>query len=161
ILFLTLASSALSKETYQSCSLVKGNLACWGSNDYGQLGVGDYDFRSRPANVHLSAQSVSVGSRHTCAVGKNGKIYCWGENYSLDPKFEGPKLRPLPTEIETGNLTFSSVSAGSGYTCAITTGGKIYCWGANDHGQLGVGDYKNRPEPTEIIGDHPLFTSVS
>ena len=30
-----------------------------------------------------------------------------------------------------------SVSAGQSHTCAITTNHALYCWGLNDHGQLG------------------------
>src|SRR5439155_17046564 len=38
-----------------------------------------------------------------------------------------------------GGLTFSSLSAGWGPTCALTANGTAYCWGDNSDGDLGVG----------------------
>jgi alpha-tubulin suppressor-like RCC1 family protein len=36
-------------------------------------------------------------------------------------------------------LSFTNVSAGDGFTCAINSDGKAYCWGGNADGRLGVG----------------------
>jgi alpha-tubulin suppressor-like RCC1 family protein len=34
-------------------------------------------------------------------------------------------------------VKFSAVTLGSGFTCALSTTGGIYCWGNNDMGTLG------------------------
>jgi alpha-tubulin suppressor-like RCC1 family protein len=43
---------------------------------------------------------------------------------------------PEPSDV-TGSFEFVSITAFSGHTCAIEAGGGVYCWGANDFGQLG------------------------
>jgi alpha-tubulin suppressor-like RCC1 family protein len=35
--------------------------------------------------------------------------------------------------------SWAQVAAGQSYTCAIDTAGGLYCWGANDDGQLANG----------------------
>jgi alpha-tubulin suppressor-like RCC1 family protein len=37
----------------------------------------------------------------------------------------------------TGNLIFASLAAGATHTCGLTAAGQTFCWGLNDHGQLG------------------------
>jgi hypothetical protein len=37
-----------------------------------------------------------------------------------------------------GGLTFNSISAGNGHVCGVATDASVWCWGNNDHGQLGV-----------------------
>jgi alpha-tubulin suppressor-like RCC1 family protein len=44
-----------------------------------------------------------------------------------------PTPRPIP------NVMFAALSAGDGFTCGSTAMGAAYCWGANDHGELGDG----------------------
>lgn len=45
------------------------------------------------------------------------------------------------------------VSTGNNHTCALDTEGKAYCWGLNEHGEIGDGTTVNRPTPTHIGGD--------
>ena len=51
-------------------------------------------------------------------------------------------------------LVWESVSGGYMYSCAVTTGGGAYCWGNNEHGQLGDGTTTDRYEPRVVMGDH-------
>ncbi len=50
-----------------------------------------------------------------------------------------------------GGLTFQSISAGSWYTCGLTTTGAAYCWGYNYHGQLGDGSNTGSLVPIRVI----------
>jgi alpha-tubulin suppressor-like RCC1 family protein len=52
------------------------------------------------------------------------------------------------------------VSAGSDYTCGVTTGGAAYCWGYNGFGQLGDGTGTDRLTPVAVFGGL-TFAAVS
>jgi alpha-tubulin suppressor-like RCC1 family protein len=57
----------------------------------------------------------------------------------------------IPTEITYFKDTaIKQIACGQLYTIVLTHSGKIYGWGQNYDGQLGLGDQKNRKNPTEI-----------
>ena len=60
-----------------------------------------------------------------------------------------PRRRAAPTR---GGVNAAEVSAGGRHTCAVTTGGEVECWGANDWGQLGSGTPTARSEPRRVRG---------
>ena len=67
-----------------TCGVSTYNLAyCWGSNGLGQLGsvTGGAD-RLSPTRVAggLRFKAVHAGLSHTCAVGTDGRAWCWGNN---------------------------------------------------------------------------------
>lgn len=39
-----------------------------------------------------------------------------------------------------------------GFAMAVTEDGRVYSWGANNHGQLGLGDTRDRNSPEIIAG---------
>ncbi len=48
---------------------------------------------------------------------------------------------------------WSRVSVGAQHVCAIKTNGTLWCWGANNTGQLGVGDTTGRKLATQVGTD--------
>ncbi|PRP79060.1 putative E3 ubiquitin-protein ligase HERC4-like isoform 2 [Planoprotostelium fungivorum] len=42
------------------------------------------------------------------------------------------------------------ISCGDNHTVAVTNMGKVYTWGANQHGQLGLRDKESRPKPHQV-----------
>jgi alpha-tubulin suppressor-like RCC1 family protein len=110
----------------------------------------------------LSFWQVSAGANHTCGITSDRRLYCWGANYNGQvgdgtSGAENSRSRPVPVG---GALRFRQVSAGRGYTCAVTTDNLVYCWGWNDFGQLGDGTKSfPRPTPAPVAGGH-RFRSV-
>jgi alpha-tubulin suppressor-like RCC1 family protein len=51
-----------------------------------------------------------------------------------------------------GSLRFADISAGSLYSCGVTTTGAGYCWGYNKLGGLGDGTTKSAFEPRAVAG---------
>jgi len=52
------------------------------------------------------------------------------------------------------------VSAGSGFSCALRRDGTAFCWGSNDHGELGSGARADSPSPLPV-STSLRFASVS
>ena len=51
-----------------------------------------------------------------------------------------------------GTTCAAAVAAGASHTCALRTDGTVWCWGANESGELGDGTTTDRGSPTEISG---------
>lgn len=104
---------------------------------------------------------VTAGQDHTCALTTDGLVYCWGSNQDgqlglgLTDKLPHPK--PL---LVDSKLRFTLVTAGYRHTCALTTDGAAYCWGANDSGQLGNGSLQPSASPIPVSGKL-FFESLS
>jgi alpha-tubulin suppressor-like RCC1 family protein len=46
----------------------------------------------------------------------------------------------------------ASVSAGDGYSSAVTTAGAVKCWGYNGFGALGDGTTTSSTTPVDVVG---------
>lgn len=142
---------------------------CWGSNDLGQLGDNSLDESVTPVAVDTTGvlkdkeiMSISAGNAHACVLDSEGKAYCWGDNGAGDKIYGqlGAKTSttqsPTPIAVDTAgplkDKTIISVVAGGFHTCAIASDDKAYCWGYNDHGQIGDGTTTNSVIPIEVLG---------
>ena len=61
-------------------------------------------------------------------------------------------MLPRPrTARDRSNLGMTVQQASTGYhTCAVRSGGDLWCWGNNEHGELGDGTTGAEPQPLEI-----------
>ena len=95
-------------------------------------------------------KGVSLGHSHTCAIKKNGGLYCWGDN-GFGELGEGTNTNrntPPPGPV----LTYvKEVSVGGYHTCVVKTDGGLYCWGENSDGQLGDGTNTDKNTPQQIF----------
>lgn len=48
--------------------------------------------------------------------------------------------------------TLTEVAASQGHACALTSGGRVLCWGVNYAGEVGDGSTERRPTPIEVLG---------
>lgn len=133
-----------------TCALkADGTVWCWGVNTAGELGNGTTVAQSTlPVQVHLSGAAVAVtaGTAQACAVLVGGHVQCWGGN-ALGQLGDGSytsRSSPVTVSFQTrffGLQPLSNVidiSAGDRHTCALIVNGTLFCWGANDSGQLGA-----------------------
>jgi len=64
-----------------SCALTSaGDVACWGSNELGQVGHDDAFLVGDVAVVLDAATELAAGLSRTCALRRDGSAWCWGEN---------------------------------------------------------------------------------
>ena len=62
-----------------------------------------------------------------------------------------PETAPEPRVVRV-EYDWALVAAGDSHTCGVTANGRAYCWGENDHGQLGSGRRRQGGEPMEVDG---------
>lgn len=121
-----------------------GNIACWGENKYGQLGLGDnleskqnigdeaQEMGKNLQRVDLgnakTAKAITLGDRHTCALLNDDAIKCWGDN-SFGQLGQGNtstignkanQMGDALPAIELGdNFAVTELMSGGFHTCAI------------------------------------------
>src|SRR3989454_3312249 len=149
--------ASISVGANQSCGVTTSHAAyCWGINDNGELGNGTTSPSpaQRPVNGALSFTSISAGFGHTCGVTTDHAVYCWGANDSGQVG-NGTRARSTTPALVSGSgttLLFASVAAGDRFTCGLTTGNAVYCWGDNQGGQLGNGTTVSSSTPVLVAG---------
>lgn len=137
-----------------------GEVWCWGSNYYGQLGdnrmrhedcraggVGErIDCSPVPVQVRVgpaaflqdATQIASDGGYGTCALRESGEVWCWGFE-PIERERGGERQKRFVAErIED----FGGVTQVTGWepTCVLQESGDVVCYGINGAGELGVGD---------------------
>lgn len=130
----------VSMEDETSCArLGDGRVMCWGNNDIGMAGIGNYDsplFVPRPVVGITTATRIAVGHRSACASLADGTGRCWGSNFGNGL---GNALGATPTPNAVVGLDTILDIASTGFSrCARLEGGTVRCWGTNYGGVLGI-----------------------
>jgi alpha-tubulin suppressor-like RCC1 family protein len=145
----------ISAGTDHVCAILdNGDVSCWGSNSYGQLGTGDTTNYNTPTltdgfGVGRTAIAISSGGQHSCVILDNGSVSCWGYgDYGQLGDGMDELYRSSPSLISSLGIgrTAVAISAGNLHTCAILDNGSVSCWGATE--QIGNGDWLDRNTPT-------------
>jgi alpha-tubulin suppressor-like RCC1 family protein len=118
----------------------------WGSNSYGQLGLGSTTTMSTATQVTdltgYSTIQVSCALGHCLVLMKDGTVWSWGANEHAqlgDGTTTTAKTLRKPYKI-MGILSIKksvAVCAATYHSMALSSDGQIYSWGDNTYGQLG------------------------
>jgi len=98
--------------------------------------------------------SLATGGGHACAIIHGGDVYCWGHNQMEQCGIPGPDTDIIGSAYLLSILPDNAemVAAGQSHTCATMEAGGAYCWGANDKGQLGLGNTDSNPAKGTVTG---------
>src|SRR5262245_61938694 len=165
---------AISAGGFHTCALLDdGSVKCWGSNSFGQLGLGDTAARGDaptemgdilpPVELGTGRTAIGVvtGNGHTCAVLDGGDLKCWGGGAAGqlgygDVDNRGDALGEMDEDLPLVNLGAArrvvGLASGRAHVCALLDDGTVRCWGGNPDGRLGLGDTVQRGDGPGEMG---------
>ncbi|HEX3510354.1 MAG TPA: hypothetical protein VHT27_04560 [Solirubrobacteraceae bacterium] len=166
-------ATAIAANAHYTCAvLATGGVDCWGYNEYGQLGDGTAtgpetcvanwycDTAPAPVKGITNAVEIATGPSHACAELSGGGVDCWGvsgfgelgDGSSTGPETcAGEHCSTVPVAV-TGMTSATAISAGTYHSCAVVSAGGVDCWGANEYGSLGDGEFTG---PESCFGGGP------
>lgn len=136
---------------------------CWGENGNGQLGNNSTTDSSTPVSTSLTGSSaggtytsfMAAGLDFTCAKDNSGALKCWGGNANgqMANGLSADVLVPtaIPNNGSFTNSGISTIVAGGQTACAVDSALIVWCWGANNAGQVGDNTLVNKNRPTRIL----------
>ena len=110
----------------------------------------------------LRVHQLVTESEFSCAVTDNGEVYCWGQDHGpsfLSASVYGNHLRAQHIS-ELHNIIQVSVSY-YGHACALERTGRVWCWGFNYDGSLGVDSQEVRVERPRLVSGIAGVTHVA
>lgn len=125
----------------------------WGENQDYQLGTNGPSYRANPATVVglSNVASVAAGQRHGLALRSDGSVWAWGRGANGRLGNGATSNRSTPVQATAAGFSNAiAIAAGHAHSMAITADGSVWVWGDNASGQLGLGDYGERHNPTRI-----------
>lgn len=115
---------------------------CRGTNANGRLGgTSTANESTVPILVagNHSWATLAAGGRHTCGVDTQGGLWCWGDNaHGQLGSGSGSNEAHAPVQVLGSGRTYSNVTAGFEFNCALDFNGTPWCFGTNTNGQLGA-----------------------
>uniref|UniRef100_A0A4W5QEH0 RCC1-like domain-containing protein n=1 Tax=Hucho hucho TaxID=62062 RepID=A0A4W5QEH0_9TELE len=140
-----------------------GKLFMFGSNNWGQLGLGSKTMVNKPTCVKaLKSEKVRLaacGRNHTIVYTSRGNVYSTGGNNEGQLGLGDCEER---TAFQLVDFFFSShgpikmLAAGSNTSAALTESGMLFMWGDNTEGQIGLGKESSALTPQEVTVGRPV-----
>ena len=151
------------------CALTEeGKVKCWGSNQVGQLGLGDNKARTNDdqlgeelpyLNFGTSERVIRIaaGGSMGCALFESGRMKCWGAG-SLGFTAVNNSVGTAPNDLNEKapflnfgtRMKVTDLSVAQAHACVTFENGQLKCWGQNPFGALGIG---KTDSPGEKDGD--------
>jgi hypothetical protein len=147
---------AVSTGRHHTCAILDdATVSCWGWNDRGQLGDGTTTEQPSATEVTIDrdAIAISTGDRHSCTILDNGSAMCWGYNMFGQLGTGNTADTSIPEYVDFTNrvLNIVGIVGGTHHSCAVLSDGSLYCWGANNEGQLGDGSTTSTNSPNAAV----------
>uniref|UniRef100_F7HQ01 X-linked retinitis pigmentosa GTPase regulator n=1 Tax=Callithrix jacchus TaxID=9483 RepID=F7HQ01_CALJA len=145
-------------------AVVTGNnkLYVFGSNNWGQLGLGSKSAVSKPTCVKaLKPEKVKLaacGRNHTLVSTEGGNVYATGGNDEGQLGLGDTEERTTFHRVSffTSQHKIKQLSAGSNTSAALTEDGRLFMWGDNSEGQIGLPNILNACVPHQVTIGKPV-----
>jgi len=127
------------------CVTFAGVVFAMGDNHLGQLGVVIKQSTASPLRIKtlegIFVEKVACGL-HSAALSERGELYLWGSG--TFGRFSTPcKVATLPVALQ-------EIALAQGFGLGLDVNRKLWSWGSNANGQLGLGDFQSRATPTPV-----------
>jgi len=127
-----------------------GELWAWGSNEFGQLGLGDTTDHQQPQKSpfvrklfkNCAIRQIAAGGFHSLALTDSGQVWSWGKGaegvLGMGEDDNHNKAFPRPVGGSLSRQSVVAIACGYRHTLCLTDIGRIYGFGCNTTGQLGL-----------------------
>jgi alpha-tubulin suppressor-like RCC1 family protein len=152
--------TAIANGGYHCLALTStGQIMAWGDGGFGQLGDGKTTSVDSPVRVRLpklpagvKIVAIGAGSQHSVALTSAGEVLAWGRGDFGQLGDASTKKRDLPVRVHIpASDHVTAISAGGGFSLALTSSGQELSWGHNQVGQLGDGSLRNSDVPVPVL----------
>jgi len=158
------SSRSASGQAHSVLLTAAGDVYTFGTSACGALGQGPNVQQCAPVMLRLGAEvkirQVAVGARHSMFISDAGAIYTAGDNChgqlghgTRDPAGNwSPKFMDVPKLVpgDLGQQRVRLVAAGDDHNLAVVEDGRLFAWGANSNGQLGIGRVDDQAVPVPV-----------
>jgi alpha-tubulin suppressor-like RCC1 family protein len=142
--------SAIAASGGYSCVIAgSGGVACWGLGDGADVA---WPSPQGLDNVGPGVTQLGMGGNHSCYLVAGGAS-CRGDNQEGglgNGSTTASVLAPVPVSGLGSGV--AAVAAGAYHSCALTTDGRVQCWGRNLEGELGNGSTTESLVPVAVSG---------
>lgn len=146
---------AVEGEQTRFCALTAlDEVYCWGHAERYASGVqSESGILTKPTKLeNLPAiAEIRVGRVHSCALEKDGGVWCWGSNDAGQIGIAESSLEEPPTRINGVEKT-RGIAVGSSVTCALSKDGIVRCWGAAASGIVPTANNSSTPVVIDGLG---------
>ena len=129
-----------------------GALYGWGDNII-QNALPVNNYINSPVQVGVSSwTAVAAGGSHSIGITTAGVLYGWGYNTSGQVGINSLTTVSSPVLVSGPTSTsWSTIAAGTFHSIGITSTGKLYTWGLNTAGQLGINSLPNAVSSPVVV----------
>ncbi len=161
--------TAIEAGCYNSLLLAKdGKVYSIGDGSVGQLGIGIEENRTVPTQILEAGEgnitAISTARQHSLMLDKDNKVYVFGNGGYGKLGLGGDYSNRLsPTQIlSAGENNITAIGVGELHSFLIDKQERVYSFGYNLSGELGLGDTTLKNIPTQIttIGENNI-SSIS